>query len=484
MRIITSALILFLFLNTYAQEQLGLRLENYAGINSVTLNPTGNLSNPLRWDIHLGGGDFFVENNYFFVQSTNTFDLLKNAASTDFYSVPYLEGPAPADAYILDFISDGKRRFGYVNANITGPSIAYKISENHSVGIFTKARFSIGTQAVQTEFSFYDFDSKPFFEPFPTEPSKIDFLLWSEVGLNYAFQIPTERGFLGMGINAKFLSGYEAAWFQFDNLETYEKNSRNSARLGRLDVRHGYTNSNLIRSFDDFDLQRNGTGIAFDLGLVNIIQGTDKAYDFKLGISILDLGFINLNRNIASYRIQTDSVRIIGGNEYDEFTQLDDLDAASELFSQQALGSPTAASAGNSVRFWLPTALSIQADYAFTENIFFNATLVQRIPLASVGLERGNLFALTPRFEHRWFSASLPLIIHNWKDFRIGLAARLAFLTIGSDNLGSLLGESDYTGTDFYFAFKVNFSGSENGINFGYFNRRNSFRGKVKCYDF
>ena len=56
----------------------------------------------------------------------------------------------------------------------------------------------------------------------------------------------------------------------------------------------------------------------------------------------------------------------------------------------------------------------------------------------------------------RWLSASLPVSLLNYEQVRIGLAARLAFLTIGTDNLGSFLGQKRLTGSDFYVALKIN----------------------------
>jgi hypothetical protein len=121
----------------------------------------------------------------------------------------------------------------------------------------------------------------------------------------------------------------------------------------------------------------------------------------------------------------------------------------------------------------MPAAFSLQGDYAFTGNVFLNATLIQRFPGGALVPARGNLVALTPRFEHRWFSVSVPLSLYNWQDFRIGLAARLGFLVVGSDHLLSWVGQRDWYGTDAYIALKINpFSDG----------RRKKY--KVRCYDF
>jgi len=68
----------------FLQEQLGLRLENYAGVSSIPLNPAGNLTNPLRWDVNLVGAGMFWSNNYAFIKKTNTLDLINNAGDAEF----------------------------------------------------------------------------------------------------------------------------------------------------------------------------------------------------------------------------------------------------------------------------------------------------------------------------------------------------------------------------------------------------------------
>ena len=123
----------------------------------------------------------------------------------------------------------------------------------------------------------------------------------------------------------------------------------------------------------------------------------------------------------------------------------------------------------------------MQADYALVPYVYLNGLLVQRVPFGNVSLSRGNLLAFTPRFEHRWFSAALPISLYNYSDMRVGAAVRLAFFTIGSENLGSIIGNDNFTGTDLYFALRINpFS-----LGFGNWGGWSSRRGKnVKCYEF
>ena len=70
-------------------------------------------------------------------------------------------------------------------------------------------------------------------------------------------------------------------------------------------------------------------------------------------------------------------------------------------------------------------------------------------------VERNNILAITPRFEGRWFELHLPLILYNDTDPHVGLSARFGVLTIGTDNLFSLVGKQKFTGTDAYLALRI-----------------------------
>jgi len=61
---------------------------------------------------------------------------------------------------------------------------------------------------------------------------------------------------------------------------------------------------------------------------------------------------------------------------------------------------------------------------------------------------------------------------------QIGAAVRLAFLTLGSENLGSFLGRKSLTGTDFYAAIKIN------PFRLGWKGGGGRKGKEVKCYQF
>ncbi len=472
-----------------SQEQLGMRLENYAGVSSLALNPANNLTNPLNWDINLASAAVFLDNNYAFFRNTNTIDFLKNVSKYDFFSAPNVEGQTPKNAFVVDYFNDKHKRFGIGLINIMGPSVVFRLKEIHSVGFFINYRAIISTQAFSNDFSFYNYNQPGGLPPFTLNPFEGALISWREYGVNYAVELPTLQGSLGLGISLRYLEGFESAFFQNSVSHQHQKFNRFSFTSDRVNVGFGFTTSNLNK--DNFNLQKNGSGFAVDLGATYIIFGDRDNYLLKLGASILDLGSIRFKKNVQSHAIRVDSTALVEGTSYEHLNSLDDLPEAAKIFSFQTLGDSTASLQQGGFKVLLPTALSLQGDYSFSDNFYLNATLVQRIPMAGVAAERGNLFALTPRFEHRWFAASLPFVLYNWQDFRMGAAVRLAFLVVGSDNIGSFFGHSDLAGTDLYAALKIN--PFDLGIHIGRKNKHydggkepahRKRKRKTRCYDF
>lgn len=481
-RIITSLAIAIFCGNLFSQEQLGMRLSNYAGVNSLPLNPAGNLSNPLAWDVNIVGAGVFFENNYAFIHQTNTLQLLKHRNDAEFLLAEDVEGQLRPNAFIVDFYDDNRKRFVNFSNFVTGPSFVVKLHDRHSFGLFTRFQSRVSSQRIPAAYSYYKYGRQAFFDEFSVSPFAAAAMSWTEIGLNYALKIPASYGAFGFGINVRFLQGYEAGYLENMGTLQHTKLPGNTISLDQLNGRFGYASANL--NGGDLQLQRNGAGIALDLGFIQLFQETEDGYRLRLGASILDLGYLNFNKNAFAHRVTTDATATLSLNDYEQFDQADGLDDLVRTFSQDALGDSLASAKGSSFRMAMPAAVSIQADYSFTPNFYLNALVLQRFYASGTGVKRGNLLAITPRFEHRWFSVSLPVSIYNWQDVRLGLAARLGLLVVGSDHLLSWVGQSSYTGTDIYIALKIN--PFDLGLNFGGGNGKHRYGGgkKVKCYNF
>lgn len=480
-----GALFFLLFLvRSNAQEQLGWHMQQHAGINSISLNPARMAIFPYNWDVNLVEANFFGANNYGFIEQTNWLQLLQNAStnSSFYFRGDITDGAKiPADSYVFDFYDLKRKGYALLRTEFMGPSFSFKINDRHSVGFFSRARFWTGTQTAPRALSYYPFFQAPNFQDINLTPFNASVLGWSELGLNYSVRLPMPEGSLSIGISVKSLSGYEAGYIESEKAFDIYKINKDSIAGSDFILSGALTTSNLKE--DNYELQRNGGGLGFDLGLLYTLGEYDD-YSWLLGFSLLDLGRISFSENAESHRIIGEQEVSLGSASYNDINGPEDILNKIRLFSFQALGDSTASLGGNSFVMWTPSALSLQIDRNFGRGLYLGATFMQGAPLSKKAPGRGSLLALTPRIEKKWYALSLPISIYNWNMTQVGLSARLGFLVLGTDNLGSWLTKNDLAGGDFYLALKVPFfqkPSSQAGRNK---NRGNRKKGGDGCYQF
>ena len=459
-----------------AQEQLGLRYENYSGVNSLLINPANNLSSKFKWDINLVEAGVFFDNSYGFIRNSNLIEIARN--SDNIQSATEIENPnlVDPDVLLFDFFDNENPKFVSTIVEVMGPSFMVNLPTGHTFGLFTRARAVVGGRNLPGTLNYYTFENALEGEALQIPALKIAGMSWTEIGLNYGMEFFTSTGSWGIGANLRMLNGYEAFYTQHKGDFQITRFPNDSIAVGNLDLGYGFTNSTI--EADSYRPERNGGGFGLDLGAIWTFDEVDNDYKFKLGVSLLDLGRISFNRNAEQHELQVNGEE---GFDTDDFDAVTEADEGIELLSELLLGDSSLSYVPGGFGVWLPTALSIQADYQVVPMVYVNASLVQSIPLPGPAIARNDLLALSPRIEHRWFGLSLPLVLYNWQDFRVGTAVRLGFLTLGSDNIGSILGNSNFTGTDFYLALKVNpfqikLGGGGKGTGGGGKN--------VKCYEF
>lgn len=435
--------------STSAQERLGLKIDNYAGVNGLYLNPASGTHLPYSWDLNIVSAEQFADNNYGFIRNANLGRVLRNTDNIVVATGLGNESDIPAGALIADYKTGENRYYAQNNTQVMGPSFLYNLNNEHSFGLMTAFRAVGGTRSLPGILGYREFDAEEINDEFLVKPFKMAGAAWSEIALNYGYNTGENLSF---GVNAKYLMGYEGAYFNSYNETGLTKQNGNEIDFQAGDAEFGVTTT-YLENQEFTGIKKNGGGFSLDLGMnYTIKRGYDDGYLVKLGVSLLDLGYLRFNNNaevhrfdnITPYSLDLDAYQSL--TEYQDFLELANNDVYSADESLQ----------GNNFSIALPTALSIQADYAVTNSFFVNGTIVQHIPLGQNRLARTDILAITPRFERRWFGAMLPISILNYDQVHVGLSLRLGWITIGSENLGSLVGQSNFTGSDLYFALKVN----------------------------
>lgn len=469
----------------HAQEQWGLRLGNSAGVNGLALNPASGAGLPYQVDVNILSGHLFLETNYAWLRNSSILGLglmagdLEVVEGRDYDQEPQ----AYPGAVVFDFADDSRKRYLFTSAMLTGPSALFRIKGGHSLGWIVQGRFAMGGQNVPNNLSYLRYDRRPDLEPFPLHRWEMGFLAWGEAGLHYGFQRETYSGMFQAGITAKYLLGFEGAYFENgEDMEAYTKVTGDTIAAEKMDLRFFYTKSNL--GAPPFQMVRNGYGFGADLGVEWTFDGEFDPYQLKIGVSLLDIGAIRFNKNAASHHAVSSGPVVLPNGDYDFVKSPEDLDQLARLFSYQTLGDSMASLAAGEFSLWMPTALSVQAEYGVFPFLWIHGALVQRIPHPGAAIERGNSIMVAPRFEKRWFSAGLPLTVYNLEQLRVGAFLRIGPLVLGTDHFPAFLFPSRLSGGDFYFAIHWPFSLTGIGQGGGDDRFTRLKHGNVKCFKF
>ncbi len=488
--LIAGVLSLWVVSGARAQEQVGLRFDRYSPLAASTLNPARAAhAYPLRWELRLGAAQLFAANDYFHLRPASTLALWQARQDLRIYALPDIgdENKLPEGAFLLDFFQKTRPFQGRLSAAVAGPGLWLRLGERHTLGVTVAARAWIQAWRVPAQLGYYTFDRNPVGTSIPLTPFEATAQSWREWAVQYSFSWEGSHGDHALGLQLKWLRGYESAWFDLPQpIDLVRLLGDTVQAPAAATVSGGYTEA-LWNGPEAMFQRPNGQGLAFDLGYTQTLAGRGDPWAIQWGISLLDIGAIRYEGEVAWHRVRLDSVRYYARGNYASINSVDDIPGLIQQFSYETMGDSMASYQGNTYRLWLPAALSTQADVAITSWAYVGAAAVLPLPFGKTGSRRNALLTLIPRLEHRWASLSTPVVWYNWQELRVGLAARLGFVTIGTDHLGSWIRQRTYTGTDLYLS--ISLTPFLQGIQWAGRKRKPSYlrgrsRGKVRCYEF
>jgi hypothetical protein len=435
------------------QMQMGMRTERYAGIYSAALNPAHTTFNPAPWDFSLGSADLFFQNNYAYVHHTSVQDLIRN--SDQAVSILDTVGghSLPQNAIVQDFFDKNRRFFGVLQAQITGPSFSFHLGAHHTFGFVSALRATGGAYGLPAILNYPVVSNLPRNEVNNIPRARIAGMAWRELGLHYSYRNDDGAYTIAFGITPKLLSGYEGFYVRANAAFDYTQRRGDSLAFARARWEYGLTTDQLSKD-PGKNIQVNGHGLGVDLGfsIAQPLESGSRDYLWRVGISLIDAGWIRFNRQSEKHLIQFDQTVVTTPADFpDRNLPIQRLKDVSKAF----LGDTSASLKARSFALGLPTVLSLQADFRLVPNVYLAAVWAQRAPTVRNSVRRPNTVALVPRYERHWFAASMPLVWSDWQFLRVGLSARLGYLCVGTDNLLSFTQQARLTGTDFYVGLKI-----------------------------
>jgi hypothetical protein len=410
----------------YSQENQGLVFDNYNPVNGQYINPSNIVDAKIWLDINLIGASAFVYNNYFYYPNTTLFNF------DSFKSEPLFNSN----------ISEIK---AYENTLITGPSASLVIGRQ-SVAIFSNlrivangdnvpsvlARLPTEKGLVESDTGFYDIKN-----------ARTKVMAWGEIGITYGGILRARETTMITGaVSLKRLFGFQNSTINIEEGLLYVATVDSIAVISNTG-KYSYVDpaANAGRGWGlniGATFKKMKGNVSHYIPHSTFSQCKIIDYKYKVGVSFIDIGYIKFKNNA-----------FVGNLE--DITIIDPIDTGGDLLDEAKR-----LATGNKFTAPLPMAASVQFDYNFNDLFYINGTIIQRFPTKNtLGPERANLLAISPRYESKYVGVSIPLSLINYNKVYMGLAFRLYFLSIGTDNIVPWFIKQDINMVSFYVNLKI-----------------------------
>ena len=442
-------LILFIAFSCYSQSHIGILSERYSGFNGISINPTSFLNSPIDQEINLFGIDLQFETDYGFIKNSSYLDLgdvFSNIKVTN----PYKD--QSVDDLAINLSKSTKPYSILSSIQFNGPSYIFKVVKPTKVstyGLGISQRVHISSLALNSGYNYDNFREENFGNEilFDQTNSKLNAANWTEIKLNYSFTTDNSNSLKkSFGLNFKTNISYNSTHFQqesptkmiYKDVETllFYNDFRSESR---------YFVGNADNPF-----QKRGIGFGLDLGYSIYKKKRDvkdnHSYLYKLGISVLDLGFLSFNKSSEVHVYE-----IIGPRELDigKVKNYKDM-------SERVYGDRNKSFKKNSFMLYTPLAVSIQFDYNFWGSFYFNTTLINRVNISENSLIRPNLLSSSLRLEKKEYSLILNSILYEYEKLMLGVSSRVGPVYFSIDNISNMLFKKDKLNhIEFMLGFKI-----------------------------
>ncbi len=449
-----SIFLLFINISVYSQSYIGFDADNFNGIHGALFNPANIADSRTKVDINLVSASVFNTNNYIEV------DFGKLLTDDSFVS----------ESNITQ-LGINRRNNAVLNADVLGPSVLITLNKKHAIGLTTRIRSLSNINEI-------DGDLIDFFDTGlttegrrPIRKADINFTgisnNFAEIGFTYARVLKNDRvEFLKGGATLKYLRGFGGGTINVSNGVVFFDGSGDNIFLNG-DVEYDFStnldqnnNGNIAGGSDTDIFENESRGFGFDIGFVyeyrpkyrsNISRDNIKeqkiirhktTYKYKIGVSILDIGFLNYKSQFT---------KRFSANTIDR----DDLLSISGLEEIENIFTPTTSI--ESTRISLPTRFRAEFDLRLSEKIFLNTST--QLSLIGKNASQSNRYAhqitVSPRYETKWLTAFLPITATQYSGVQVGLGGRLGPVFIGTSGLFSRIFDNQTRAFDFYAGLKI-----------------------------
>jgi hypothetical protein len=359
---------------------------------------------------------------------------------------------------------DGKRFIaGNTDVHILNARIRLDSRQAIAFGVNFRSAFSVRTSrgnwqdTIQDLHSFLDINTNTL--PFSATARATN---WVEIFGSYGRTIVDNgSAIINAGVTLALNRGVGGAYLGAHNINYFRSGGpgNRSFDISNAELQYGYSaNIDDARdnSFSDV-FRRSRIGFSLSAGLEYIMPSfeseSEYEYEWKIGASVLDLGFSSYQYSRNSRNAVFNKNNITDSMVESRFKNVETIEEAVDTLTSLAGSSSTPT--GN-FTIMHPARMVINADRHLQGNFYLNAELT--IPVTSILSDKYlfvrdiNLLAVTPRYESRLLGAYLPVTMNTQQQVWIGGAFRAGPLLLGVHNWANVFSKNKLHRGGFYLA--------------------------------
>lgn len=467
-KIIVALFLLSLNITAYGQF-LGLRASNFGGVNNVNYNPAI-ADNKYKLDINVFITDFTAANNYVALSGKpfnyNNFDSETRVTEklTGKRKFGYISSTTQLPlSFLLTFGKDKKNNqaiavTSHINAVISVDNLHEPLARN--------IRWGWGTDAFNRIGDFTGVNNS-------VKNMGIKSMMWADLGITYSrVIIDKEKHFLKAGATIKLIKGLAAGYaysktfnYNFPNLDTFQitntevkagttKNLDYYTDNGAYEANSFFTKDMLNNSISKwtvagdfavvYEFRKNKEEHKYTMDCKDYYSSEKDKHFIQVGLSVINLGRIAFRKsdNVYDYNIT-------------EFTTTEKFDQ-NTLFTTWLNGGTKDANNSSIFKMWLPTTINAWADFNLYKGMGVNvAAQINPIPQRKNNVHHLSIVSVTPKYEHKWVGAYMPIAVDQLANVQWGLGLRLGPVYIASQDIFTYMIKKNKTHLNIQFGIRA-----------------------------
>jgi outer membrane protein OmpA-like peptidoglycan-associated protein len=452
-------------LSGYSQSYIGYGFDNYAGVNTLLLNPGMLADSKYKVNVNILAVSVLAGNNAYEIDRKRLLGL-------------HFSGMHEGDGY-YKVKNNAEFKYAYMNTDILGPSAMININSKNAVGIITRMRVMGNEYNLSNSLFQILGNSNPSYANMDIIDRSLQTKLHSfgELGLSFGrVLMKKEHSEFKAGITAKYIAGLGIGAISSGQLLVNIDPLNNINQLNAdISTPHTSNFDNLgSGSISDAINKQTGHGWGFDLGVVyewtpagngtathkdedeenhGWLSKDVTPYKLRLGLSLTDLGSVNYNNSPNG---QTYTMNASGHNSSE--LQKQDAETYDQYFTRlKTLGLVIPKGGPAKLNVALPTAVHVNVDYHVYKRIFVNGDVLVNM-VSTTNLLSPNYttsFMFTPRLEKKWVSIYAPISYNVESQLNVGAGVRFGPVFVGSGSIVTCMIRNRSQAADFHIGITI-----------------------------